>query len=561
MKLKLRKAESLGTVHTRVNLKAKKTGITLISLVVTIIILLILAGVTLSLIGGSEGILGRSTHAVDENEKAMAKEQVELAVSDYQTEFYEAKYVDRTNDGTKKEYILEKLQGETYTEKYKVVTSEEGKVKVYEKNGVSKNPIVTGNVQEDGSIKWDDEIEVGTPEPGEPEEKNEAIKIGAIQNISSDYVKSTVQIQVEYPGTITEISINGEKVEVAKGENGIYQIEKEFTENGEYKIIAKDENGKVQTKNVKVTELTEDMEIWNRADMELFRDKVKSGRTFEGRTVRVMDHIDLEGSSTNQWTPINNFKGTFDGKEHTISNLFIQANAERQGLFGTLVNATVKNLTIDSSTIQGTYYIGAIAGASAYITVENVHTTSSVTVTATTPNAYGCYVGGLLGNANATISSSSNAAIVTGGGDYIGGIAGVFDGNISECYNVGTIKSNGNFAAVGGIIGVNYPSATITNCYNKGNINGYQFVGGIAGRTHDGSGTYLTVSNCYNIGTITANKNVSEIVGNVLAGYGKITNCYVKSQNPTAEKLGNAFVDDTKNMNGGYPILKWQIEK
>ena len=374
-------------------------------------------------------------------------------------------------------------------------------------------------------------------------------------------MKSTVQIQVEYPGTITEISINGEKVEVAKGENGIYQIEKEFTENGEYKIIAKDENGKVQTKNVKVTELTEDMEIWNRADMELFRDKVKSGRTFEGRTARVMEDIDLEGSSTNQWTPINNFKGTFDGKEHTISNLFIQANAESQGLFGTLVNATVKNLIIDRSTIQGTYEVGAIVGISRNSTFENIHTTSSVTVTTTSSNLYGCYVGGLIGNSNGTaVSKSSNSATVTGSKYFVGGIVGSLDGTINECYNAGAIKLNGNFDTVGGIIGTNW-LATITNCYNVGSVSGYQYVGGIVGRTHPDSVAYLTIANSYNIGLVTGNKEISEMIGKFYTGRGVTSNCYTKSQAPTAAKLGDAFVDDTRNINGGYPILKWQLEK
>ena len=57
-------------------------GITLIALIVTVIVLLILAGITLSLIGGSEGILGRATSAVEENEKASAKEQAELAIQE-----------------------------------------------------------------------------------------------------------------------------------------------------------------------------------------------------------------------------------------------------------------------------------------------------------------------------------------------------------------------------------------------------------------------------------------------------------------------------------------------
>ena len=133
----------------------KNQGITLIALVVTIIVLLILAGITLALIGGSEGILGKTTHAVDENNVAMAKEQVELALSDYQAEFFEEKYVESSNNGTKKEYILDKLKGETYTQDYRVETSDDGFVEVYEKSENPRNLVVTGVVQEDGSIKWD----------------------------------------------------------------------------------------------------------------------------------------------------------------------------------------------------------------------------------------------------------------------------------------------------------------------------------------------------------------------------------------------------------------------
>lgn len=43
----------------------KEKGITLVALVVTIIVLLILAGVSLSLVGGSNGILTRTTKAVE----------------------------------------------------------------------------------------------------------------------------------------------------------------------------------------------------------------------------------------------------------------------------------------------------------------------------------------------------------------------------------------------------------------------------------------------------------------------------------------------------------------
>ena len=75
-----------------------KEGITLISLVVTIIILLILAGITIGLISGSDGILGRATASVDQTHVESAKEQVTLKIGEYQQEFYEGKYVTQEID-------------------------------------------------------------------------------------------------------------------------------------------------------------------------------------------------------------------------------------------------------------------------------------------------------------------------------------------------------------------------------------------------------------------------------------------------------------------------------
>ena len=51
----------------------RKPGITLIALVITIIVLLILAGVSLNLMAGSDGILGKAMSSVDKTEKARIK--------------------------------------------------------------------------------------------------------------------------------------------------------------------------------------------------------------------------------------------------------------------------------------------------------------------------------------------------------------------------------------------------------------------------------------------------------------------------------------------------------
>ena len=59
----------------------KRKGITLISLIVTVIILLILAGISIELIGGSNGILTRTAEALDKNDRATAAEKLELKIT------------------------------------------------------------------------------------------------------------------------------------------------------------------------------------------------------------------------------------------------------------------------------------------------------------------------------------------------------------------------------------------------------------------------------------------------------------------------------------------------
>ena len=63
--------------------KLKNTkGITLVALIITVIILLILAGVTISLVIGDNGLITKSKQGVEESEMASIKEQAELTLDD-----------------------------------------------------------------------------------------------------------------------------------------------------------------------------------------------------------------------------------------------------------------------------------------------------------------------------------------------------------------------------------------------------------------------------------------------------------------------------------------------
>ena len=63
----------------------EEKGITLIALVITIIVLLILAGISIAMLTGNNGVLTKATEAKDETTQATAEEMVKLAIGSLQT--------------------------------------------------------------------------------------------------------------------------------------------------------------------------------------------------------------------------------------------------------------------------------------------------------------------------------------------------------------------------------------------------------------------------------------------------------------------------------------------
>lgn len=83
--------------------KSKQTGITLIALVVTIIILIILAGVSISMIVGDNGIITQAQRAKEETEKAQKEEQESLNILQYTLETGNIILTDKTVEDMKTE--------------------------------------------------------------------------------------------------------------------------------------------------------------------------------------------------------------------------------------------------------------------------------------------------------------------------------------------------------------------------------------------------------------------------------------------------------------------------
>lgn len=243
---------------------------------------------------------------------------------------------------------------------------------------------------------------------------------------------------------------------------------------------------------------------------------------------------------TGTWTPVGNaalypgdfFAGTFDGCGHTISGL----NVQGQGLFAAINQATIRNLNVSGTVSSTVNYVGGIVGKVQAGTIENCSFSGSVSSSKSK-----AYVGGIAGglySANVTISGCANTADVTGG--YAGGILGFWKkaATIQNCYNTGSITGSDK---AGGIVG-QLSSGTIENCYS---------IGDIGGKASQKGGIFAfssaTVKNCH------YTLPETEVRGGTAAAAAHIT-----SPEGLADKLGNAFKEDTAGANNGYPILVWQ---
>ena len=356
-----------------------------------------------------------------------------------------------------------------------------------------------------------------------------------------------------------------------------------------------------------------DYTIKTLAELKVFRDSVNNGTAYSGITIKQIASITMDTAS---WIPIGNvnrkFNGIYDGQNNTISNMKISSGTAGIGLFGYInSNSNIKNLTISNpninvqgkivgaavgdnsgtienvkvvgGTIIGTMHVGGVCGKSGG-TIKLC--SNSATVKYTNSGEFlGWSVGGIVGYAVGTITQCMNTGNITGT-HTVGGIVG--EGStttINSCVNKGTVKSDkdSDSAIAGGIIGMSTYTGTTTieNCYNTGTISSVIYSGGIAGEAGN-TNSKTTIRNCYSIGTIQGpNKggivDSEFVIGNLVvsnnywltgcgATYGRQMQATNTSAMPKtsaelkalAGTLGSAYKADSKNINGGYPILNWQ---
>lgn len=297
------------------------------------------------------------------------------------------------------------------------------------------------------------------------------------------------------------------------------------------------------------------------------------------------------------------FAGSFDGKEHTISNLHINRPDQSYiGLFGYAVPNALQNVKLENVNITGGAKTGALAGEiySPYSAPENCSSSGSI-------NGNGDGIGGLFGAASGYFKRCHSSCSIIAEGDCVGGLAGSLLGDAEECHAMGNVQVTGEHEFVGGLAGyclAEYPfglrrsyatgnvqagscsyvggligatsfkSGPTEDCYARGSVSGYEYVGGLIGAYY----SWTKAKNSYSTGLVTGEGDyVGGLIG--VGGSEIAVGCFWDLETSgqsssdggtgkTTEEMKRiaTFADagwdigtSRFNPTGGYPFLSWQV--
>ena len=188
---------------------------------------------------------------------------------------------------------------------------------------------------------------------------------------------------------------------------------------------------------------------------------LSKGETFTGKTIELGADITVNEGLASTWgddapayqwikigpTTSSRFNGTFNGKGHTISGLYLNSEASYSGLFGlTDTAATIKDFKLVNCYFESSNQaLGSIAG----------HTRGSV------------------------FDTIYSDAIVVGGHQYVGGLIGQAGGSdlaytikVDNCWFDGSVTNTAtDKQGTGGLIGaVTAPKTELIDCFNTGMV-------------------------------------------------------------------------------------------
>lgn len=269
---------------------------------------------------------------------------------------------------------------------------------------------------------------------------------------------------------------------------------------------------------------------------------------------------DIDMSEITSWTPVGKatgnyttttaFSGIFNGKGFAIKNIQWDFDVSEEqlvyGLFGTLKDATIKNLVIGSD--DGSSYmrclgvsaantsVGSLAGYSETSTIQNVRNYVKINFAGNNLSGQltslggivGTMKGGMIGGATPALGCRNYGDVVTGKitneangatGMTVGGICAFMqagEAKIDNCINYGGVSAPTGRG--GGICGTGNAGVTISNTDNYGTVQddvvgqytgkpleltyNLKRMGGIMGGNATSGGVYVTIEYCTNYGNV-----------------------------------------------------------
>ncbi len=487
----------------------EKSGITLITLAVTIIILLILAGITIATITSDNGIIKNASDAKEQTEIAEEKEIVDRAT------------IQAMGNNKRGNLVEDELQEQLdkITDSGKTEVSDNGEE--FEVVFVDSNRYYTvdkdGNIVEEGKIVIDKSPgDITKDENGDDIKEGQPYEIWCIEDLIA------FSNMVNGEGTIIE---NGKAVEINTStdfSNKTVELKTNLNFKSKYSYANSertdfgDINGNENDGNTLINEMT-------------------TGTGFKP--------IGTE----------NLFTGIFDGNEYEIKQIYINQPTYNTGLFGRVNNGIIKSLGI-SGNITGNDNTGGIAGLSGNNTlIQDCYNKANIY---SSSNA-----GGIIGathNGKTTLINCYNDTKTEIKGNNAGGIighTGTAEASpcIYNCFNLGIIDG----LNAGGIIGYVENHSESINVYSLGKITG-NTVGGIVGSALWNNTSQNKFENCYFLKSDTVQKSAGSKITVNATMIQKLTNTEI-------DEMNNYIKDNTsitsywkkwKLGENGYPIFE-----
>jgi len=280
---------------------------------------------------------------------------------------------------------------------------------------------------------------------------------------------------------------------------------------------------------------------------------------------------DIDAFDTVSWyggqgfTPIKDFKGVYNGNNHTIDNIYVNKTYSNSnvGVFesnrGEIHNVDIKDMDIKGADETG--FIGLNRGE-----VHNVNTSGYIGFDIDAFDSLGDVSydssgkGGIVGDNRGEISKSYSEATIVG--DSIGGLVGTNRGELYQSFFTGTLDVKGSNSGgvvginnggdisesysksdisssdgvrIGGLVGFNTNGGDISKSYVIGDISGDDRIGGIVGDNSESS-----IHETYYNGTVIGDRHVGGVVGQ---DGGDITDSYWNSDNDIIESGEDISLD------------------